>query len=126
MKLSGLEAREKIIEMLEEDIGEGDVTSEALIEEGLEAKAEIIADQSGFVAGIPETLIFFEEVGAQAEAKVSDGDEIEVGDILVEIEGPVRGILAAERVALNLLSRMSGIATGTVEMIEEARKVDST
>jgi len=122
--LSDLGVREDIIEMLEEDVGEGDVTSEALIDEGIGAEAEIIADQSGYVAGIPETLVFFEEMGVEAEAKVSDGVKIDVGDVLVEIEGSVRGILAAERVALNLLSRMSGIATGTMEMVEEARKVD--
>lgn len=116
------ETRENIRWMIEEDIGDGDITSESLLTEETEAKAEIIASRSGYLAGIPEVLTVFDEVGVEAEAKVVDGDRIESGDILIEVEGSARGVLAAERVALNLLSRMSGIATGTMEMIDGVKR----
>lgn len=119
------ETRDDIRKMMEEDIGRGDITSESLISEETETGAEVIADQSGHLAGIPEALAVFEELGIEAEAKFSNGDEIESGDVLIEVEGSARKILAAERVALNLLSRMSGIATATREMFDEARKANS-
>lgn len=119
------ETREDIRRMMEEDIGFGDVTSESLIEEGVKAKAEVIADQGGCVAGVPEVETVFDELGVEAEPLVSDGDKIDSGDVLFEVEGQARDILAAERVALNLLSRMSGIATATREMINKAKEVNS-
>lgn len=118
------QTKEEIRQMMDEDIGFGDVTSESLIPEKAETKAEILADQAGCVAGIPEVQFIFEEVNSEAEPKVSDAEKIEPGDVIFEIEGPARGILAAERVALNLLSRMSGIATATQEMIEKAEKAN--
>ncbi|MEA1904294.1 MAG: carboxylating nicotinate-nucleotide diphosphorylase [Candidatus Hadarchaeota archaeon] len=111
--------------MLKEDIGYGDVTTESLIPEGKEAKAKIIAEQSGYIAGIPEALAVFDELEVKAKALVSDGDKVRPGDTLIEADGPARGILTAERVALNLLSRMSGVATATREMLDKARKVNS-
>lgn len=121
----GSETRDDIRKMMEEDIGRGDITSESLISEETETGAEVIAGQSGHLAGIPEALAVFEELGIEAEAKFSNGDEIESGDVLIEVEGSARKILAAERVALNLLSRMSGIATATQEMLDEAREANS-
>lgn len=119
------ETREDIRRMLEEDAGQGDVTSESLIDEDVEARAKVISGQKGFVAGIPEALAVFEELGVRAEAKVSDAVEVEAGDVLIDIEGSARKILIAERVALNLLSRMSGIATATRQMFEEAGKAST-
>lgn len=111
--------------MLKEDVGAGDVTTESLVSEGKRARAKIIARQSGYLAGIPEVKAVFEELGVSSDSKVADGDKIEAGDTLIEAEGPARGTLSAERVALNLLSRMSGIATATREMLDEARKVNA-
>jgi nicotinate-nucleotide pyrophosphorylase (carboxylating) len=115
--------RKKIREMLAEDIGFADMTSEALVPEGAEAKAEIIAKQRGVVAGVAEAAITFDEVGVRAKVVKKDGQRVRSGDVLMRVEGPTRGILAAERTALNLLMRMSGVATATREMVERARKV---
>ena len=114
--------RKKIREMLAEDLGSGDVTSEALIPPEVKARAEIIAKQPGVLAGVEEAIAAFDEVEVQARALKSDGQRIKAGNVILRLEGPARGILAVERVALNLLMRMSGIATMTRELIDRARQ----
>lgn len=115
--------RRKIREMLAEDIGFADITSEALVPKDAEAEAEITAKQRGVLAGMVEAVITFDEVGARAKLVKKDGQRIRPGDVVMRVEGSTRGILAAERTALNLLMRMSGVATATREMLERARKV---
>jgi nicotinate-nucleotide pyrophosphorylase (carboxylating) len=116
--------RRKIREMLAEDIGFADITSEALVPEGMKSVAEIIVNQRGVLAGVAEAAIAFDEVGARARIVKQDGQRLRPGDVVMRIEGSARGILAAERTALNLLMRMSGVATATSEMLERVRKVD--
>lgn len=115
--------RKKIREMLAEDIGFADITSETLLPKDAEAGAEIIAKQRGVLAGVTEAAITFEEVGARVKVVKKEGQRVRSGDAVMRIEGSARGILAAERTALNLLMRMSGVATATREMLERARKV---
>ncbi len=116
------EEREDIRQMMEEDLKHGDVTTESLIEKKAKAKAEIKAGEEGYVAGISESQMVFDELGVESEPKISDGEKVEKGTVIMAVEGKTRGILASERVALNLLSRMSGIATATKEMKERAEK----
>jgi len=116
-------AREKIREMLAEDIGSGDVTSEAIVAPEVRAQAEIVAKQSGVLAGVAEACMAFGEMGVRAEPTKSDGQKVKAGEVVMRLEGLARGILAAERVALNLLMRMSGVATATREMTERVKKV---
>lgn len=118
------ETREIIQQMMEEDRTSEDVTSKSLIPEEVRARAEIIAGQPGVVVGVQEVLAVFEELGVEAEPVKSDGDWVDSGEVLIEVKGPARGILAAERVALNLLSRMSGVATATREMQERAKEAN--
>jgi nicotinate-nucleotide pyrophosphorylase (carboxylating) len=113
--------RKKIQEMLEEDIGSGDITSESLVRPETRATAEIVAKDDGILAGVAEAMIAFDEIGVKAEAIKPDGAKIKAGEIVIRLEGPARKILAAERVVLNLLMRMSGIATATRELIDKAR-----
>jgi len=115
-------ARRKIREMLAEDLGRGDITSEALIPEGTRVRAEVLSRQAGTLAGVAEAAAVFDEMGVQHRALKSDGQEVGPDEVVMHLEGPAHGILAAERVALNLLMRMSGIATATREMLERARK----
>lgn len=117
-------AREKIREMLVEDIGFADVTSEALVPARAIARAEIVARQSGILAGVEEAAFAFEELGVHVKATKAEGKTIKAGDVLMRLEGQARSIFAAERVALNLLMRMSGVATATRKMLELARKVN--
>jgi nicotinate-nucleotide pyrophosphorylase (carboxylating) len=113
--------RKKIREMLEEDMGSGDITSEALVRPETRVTAEIVAKDDGILAGVAEAMIAFDEIGVKAEAIKPDGAKIKAGEIVVRLEGSARKILASERVVLNLLMRMSGIATATRELIDRAR-----
>jgi nicotinate-nucleotide pyrophosphorylase (carboxylating) len=117
---------EKLKQMLAEDVGQGDVTSEAIVPAGLTVKAEVVAKEAGVAAGIEETVIFAESLGLGVKAEVADGDEIKSGTVLLRISGNARTILSAERTLLNLLSRMSGIATATRRLTEKLRKGNAT
>lgn len=117
---------EKLKQMLAEDIGQGDVTSEAVVPAGLTVNAEVLAKEAGIAAGIEEIVIFGESLGLNINAEVTDGDEIKKGTVILKISGNARVILSAERTLLNLLSRMSGIATLTRRLTEKLRKANLT
>jgi nicotinate-nucleotide pyrophosphorylase (carboxylating) len=111
---------ERIREFLREDIGFGDITSESLIDAGLEGVALIICREDAVVAGLEETSILFSLLGCRAKQLVPDGEVVKKDSVLMEIRGHVRSILLGERTALNLLMRMSGIATATRTAVEKA------
>jgi nicotinate-nucleotide pyrophosphorylase (carboxylating) len=97
-----------------EDVGRGDLTTEAAVPRGLRARAEIVAKQEGVLAGLPLLPRLFALVGSGetlVELHLADGVEFEEGAVLAALSGPVEDLLAGERVALNLLQRLSGIAT---------------
>ena len=99
-----------------EDLGRaGDITSDAIVPAGATVEAVIAARQPGIVAGLEAALLAFElvEPGLRIERLRADGARVARGDDIACIIGPARGVLAAERTALNLLSRMSGVATAT-------------
>jgi nicotinate-nucleotide pyrophosphorylase (carboxylating) len=99
-----------------EDLGRaGDITSDAIVPAEARVEAVIGARQPGVVAGLEAALLAFElvEPALRIERLRADGARIVRGDTVARIAGPARGILAAERTALNLLSRMSGVATAT-------------
>jgi len=101
---------------LKEDLGRaGDITSQATIPGGAVMAANIVARQAGVLAGLPLALSAFREMGAAAEiaGAVRDGNRLEAGQTLVTVSGNARAVLAAERVALNFLMLMSGVATAT-------------
>jgi len=105
---------------LDEDIGSGDVTSERIIPENMQLKGSLISKAEGIIAG----LEVFREVLKTVDQKtrieliVNDGDTVRPGMNLAKIFGPGRALLSAERVALNLLQRMSGIATQTNKFVK--------
>lgn len=115
-------ARKKIREMLAEDLGTGDVTSVSLFGPEVKARAEVIAKKGGVLAGVAEAAMVFKEAGAKVEIVRTDGSNISTGEVVMRLSGKATEILAAERVALNLLMRMSGIATATRELIIKARR----
>ena len=116
---------EKLRQILAEDLGQGDVTTAAIIPPNLAIKAVVIAKEEGVAAGIEETTILAEYLGLKVKAKVIDGDKIKSKQVLMEISGDAQTILAAERTLLNLLSRMSGIATATRTLMEKLEKSDT-
>lgn len=109
---------------LKEDLGRrGDITSEALI--GNErAVAVIIAKKDCLVAGLEEAAEVFKTLGLFVRKKAKDGQKMRAGSIVLEIKGKAKSILAGERLALNFLMRMSGIATATNELLEKCRKAN--
>ncbi|MEM2337266.1 MAG: carboxylating nicotinate-nucleotide diphosphorylase [Candidatus Bathyarchaeia archaeon] len=108
--------------MLTEDLGQGDVTSSLIVPEGCTAEAEIITKEAGIAAGIEEAKVLLESLGLKFEAYVRDGDELTPKQVLLKVYGDARTILSAERTLLNILSRMSGIATATRKLIEKIQK----
>ena len=100
---------------LTEDVGAGDWTTRWTVPAGRAAHARIVAKAAGVVAGLDVARAVFARVepALRVEARVRDGDEVRPGDVVLEIDGPARGILTAERVALNFLQRLSGVATLT-------------
>ena len=106
----------KLIEQcLYEDIGSGDTTTNNIVQAGAKTKGVIHAKQAGVVAGlaVAEGVFRFLSTDISFVGKVKDGDKVDVGTILAEVEGDARAILTGERVALNFLQRMSGVATRT-------------
>jgi nicotinate-nucleotide pyrophosphorylase (carboxylating) len=110
---------------LKEDLGdEGDITSDSLfIDE--ESKANIIAKQKCIVAGLEEAKEVFEKTGAEIILKSNDGDHITENTIVAEIKGPIRSILKGERLALNFICKMSGIASETKKLVDKCRTINS-
>lgn len=113
---------ERLREFLAEDIGEGDVTASSIIPRNLQVEAEVIAKAEGVVAGLEEAAILAEMTGLKAEAKAADGDKVKNKQVLMILSGDAQTILAVERTLLNLLSRMSGIATKTYGLSEKLKK----
>lgn len=116
---------EKIVRAaLEEDLGHGrDVTSELLIPASEMTKAQIVAREPGILAGLIVALSAFSLTDPDFDMVIEaqDGDALEAGQVIAEIEGPARSILTAERTALNFLSHLSGIATLTGKFVEEIK-----
>ena len=113
---------DKLRQILADDIGQGDVTVAAVIPSNLNVKAEVVAKEDGVVAGIEEATFFAETLGLTVKAKVSDGEKIKNRQVLMQISGDAQTILSVERTMLNLLSRMSGIATITRTLTERLKK----
>lgn len=112
--------RRQLEAWLEEDLGTGDVTTAFTIPAGHTSKGIIHAKDDGVIAGLPVAEAVFEVVDAELQFKalVSDGDVVKRGTILAEVEGSTHSILMGERLALNLLQRMSGIATKTSSFVQ--------
>jgi len=104
-----------IRQALEEDIGHGDVTTEAIMPEYKRGKVKLICKQDGVICGLPvfERTFKILDENVSVKALVKDGDEVKRGQLLAVVTGDIRVLLSGERVALNYLQRMSGIATYT-------------
>lgn len=107
---------------LAEDIGHGDITTFNLIEANQQGCGEFIAKSAGILAGLPIAQLVFASMdpNSQFTAYKSDGDQIQPGEKLGIVQGSTRALLVAERLALNFLQRLSGIATTTRNMVELA------
>ncbi|NLX03192.1 MAG: carboxylating nicotinate-nucleotide diphosphorylase [Syntrophomonadaceae bacterium] len=111
---------ELIDRALQEDIGHGDITTESLIPEGMQASGVFVAKSAGILAGINVSRAVFRylESGITFETFKTDGDTLAAGDVIARVTGKAATLLTGERVALNFLQRLSGIATKTRRMVE--------
>jgi nicotinate-nucleotide pyrophosphorylase (carboxylating) len=111
---------------LAEDVGAGDVTCEAVVPEGLRSEATFISREPGVLAGLPAAEEVFRQISdAVAFAPYAkDGDAIEAGSPLAAVTGPARSLFTGERVALNFLQRLSGIATLTHRCVKAVAGYD--
>ncbi|MDD3088788.1 MAG: nicotinate-nucleotide diphosphorylase (carboxylating), partial [Candidatus Omnitrophica bacterium] len=108
---------------LKEDIGSGDITSNAVIPEGTSIDAVILARQDGVVcgAGIAERVFAAVDPQVRYRPMVTDGEFMSPGKEIAFVEGNARSILKAERTAINFLGLLSGVATRTREMVEAVK-----
>lgn len=121
--LPAADIRRAVRQGLEEDLAQGDATTAALFSRPIPAQATIIAQQPLVVAGMAATIQTFLMVDPALQLSVSkrDGDRAQNGDLLLQIDGDGRSILQAERVALNFLQHLSGIATSTQQFCRAVR-----
>jgi nicotinate-nucleotide pyrophosphorylase (carboxylating) len=119
--LSPLAIDEAVMRALDEDLGRGgDVTSIATIPEATTAHAVMVARQAGRIAGLPLAVATLQKLapGIRIEAHARDGTAVAAGQKLLNISGPARAVLSAERTALNLVGRLSGVATLTADYVK--------
>jgi nicotinate-nucleotide pyrophosphorylase (carboxylating) len=109
-----------ILSSLNEDVGDGDHTSLATIPAGTKGKAKLLVKDEGILAGVELALEIFHivDAGLKVTTFLNDGDKIKPKDIAFEVEGDAQNILKAERLVLNCMQRMSGIATKTREIVD--------
>ena len=114
--------KKELLRFLAEDIGKGDISSSLLPRKKI--KAKIISRQKGVIAGVKFAKEIFVLKGCRVKIRKKDGSKIKPNDVILELIGPVQSILACERTALNLLSRMSGIATQTNKLVKKIKKTN--
>ncbi|MBE9584413.1 carboxylating nicotinate-nucleotide diphosphorylase [Mucilaginibacter sp. JRF] len=109
-----------ITNSLHEDVGDGDHTSLATIQAQTTGKARLLVKEDGILAGVELALYIFSIVDPELKVTtfLKDGDSVKVKDVAFEVEGSVHSILVAERLVLNCMQRMSGIATRTSQIVD--------
>lgn len=112
----------KLQELLAEDIGQGDITTALIVPTETKAEAKVVAKETGIAAGLEEGKILLEGQDLKVDALVADGERIKPEQTVMKISGDARTILSVERTLLNIVSRMSGIATTTRELKTKLQK----
>jgi nicotinate-nucleotide pyrophosphorylase (carboxylating) len=114
--------KKELARFLAEDIGKGDITSNLLPRKKINAR--IISRQNGIIAGVDYAKEIFSSKGCKVKIIKKDGKKIKQNQTIIEISGSAQSILSCERTVLNLLSRMSGIATKTKKLVEKINAVN--
>jgi nicotinate-nucleotide pyrophosphorylase (carboxylating) len=113
----------KLVEWVWEDAPFGDLTSEALIPEGVTVEAEVLAKSEGIAACFNDLAEALKVLGLAATTKLRDGDAFTSGDVVMVVKGPARQVLLLERTLLNIMTYLSGVALRTRRLIEVVRSV---
>ena len=120
LPLPRIELAEIVSRALAEDLAWGDLTTDALVAPGLQAHGEVLVKAEGVLAGLPVLACAFTSVDPTVEVHplAEDGARIKPGQVVARVRGEARSLLSAERVALNFLQRLSGIATATARYVD--------
>lgn len=126
MKLDKFYIQDIVMNALKEDMPLGDITTDNIIGDASESKAEFLAKQDAVIAGLEVARHVFEILDGTVKftASVSDGDQVKKGDIIAKVSGPTRALLKGERTALNFLQRLSAIATITDRYVRKVEGLD--
>jgi len=114
---------EYLLNFIREDAPFGDITSESVIPD-IDCRAAITIEQPAVVAGLKEASVLFQYFDVTVRQTIPDGSPVHRGDILLHLDGPAKKILLVERTALNIIGRMSGIATATRGFVESVQRVN--
>ncbi len=114
--------KKELAKFLSEDLGKGDITSNLLPRKKI--RARIISRQEGIIAGVNYVKEIFSSKGCKVRIIKKDGNKTKINQTVLEITGYAQSVLSCERTALNLLSRMSGIATKTKKLVEKINEVN--
>jgi nicotinate-nucleotide pyrophosphorylase (carboxylating) len=115
--------REDVQRFLEEDIGAGDVTTDLFVPD-VKGTASIVCEEEATLAGLEEAREVFECLGAECQLIGRDGDRVTMNTVVMSVYGPLKSIITGERTALNLMMRMSGIATATSKIVDRISITD--
>jgi nicotinate-nucleotide pyrophosphorylase (carboxylating) len=116
---------EKIKEIVQlaikEDIGDGDITSKIFIPDGSKSEGVLVAKETGIVAGLPVAGYVLSQIDKELllSVNIADGSRVEKGEVIARVKGLTLSLLSAERVMLNFLQKLSGIATATNKFAEK-------
>jgi len=116
--------REELKRFIEEDIGYGDITTQAVVDPWEMGRGSIVAEERCVLAGIDAASELFSMLGLSVVQNRRDGEEVDKGDTVMDVYGRLAPMLTGERLALNLLMKMSGIATKTAEIVKKARQIN--
>ena len=124
--MNEMKIRKIVRDAIEEDIGTGDITTDNTIDEDEMGKGVIKVKEKSVIAGLEVAKTVFNKIDKDLEFnyKKEDGEKVEEGNIIAEVSGKVRSILKGERLALNFLQRMSGIATKTNNYVNQVKDYD--
>ncbi len=112
----------KLLAYLEEDVGARDITTASVLRAKGVAKARVVAKEGGVLAGLEEAMILLKHSGLSGSSRLKDGSRLRKGDVVLEAKGDASSLLTLERLLLNLLMRMSGIATATAHLAAKCRR----
>ncbi len=114
---------DEVHKFLLEDLGMGDITTDSLVDSSLIAEGAIVCKEDGVIAGLTEASEIFEFLGCTVKLLAKDGEGVTSETLILRVKGSARAILKGERTALNILMRMSGIATATKLAVSEAKEI---
>ena len=122
MDLTKSTIEDSLKSFIAEDVGHGDITSNALINPSEIGEGRVVCKEFAVIAGIEEAILLLELGNCTGKSLVEDGERVKAGTPILTVNGPARALLSIERTLLNLVSHMSGVATATSDLVSIAAK----